>query len=465
MATTVKVQDLSALGAIAVGDNLLGERVAGQTRKITYTPKTMTGTTNQITVVNGNQVSGDPTFSISTGYVGQTSITTLGTITTGTWNATTLGVTYGGTGLSSTTINQLLYSSANNTIAGLATANNGVLVTGASGIPAISTDIPAAVTSGGQYIYRVGGTDVALADGGMNASLTASDGGIFYSTASAGAILSGTATANKMLLSGSSTAPTWSTSTIPTSAGATALKHLRSDGTNYVLSTATYSDTPSTAGKIMVSDGTNWITSTPTFPNSSATNRKIIVSDGTNWVASTETYPTPGTSGNIMTSNGTNWVSSTASVTGKPIIQTVFTTTGTMATGTTIMPLDNTTPQNTEGDEYMTLAITPTNASNILEIEMVAQIATSVAESMLFAMFQDSTANCLKSGFVFAGGSGGAVQVILRHRMVAGTTSATTFKFRAGRSATGTMTFNGYLGTSYLNGTMSSHIKITEHTV
>jgi hypothetical protein len=52
---------------------------------------------------------------------------------------------------------------------------------------------------------------ITLANGGTNASLTASNGGIFYSTASAGAILGGTATAGLALLSGSSTTPSWST--------------------------------------------------------------------------------------------------------------------------------------------------------------------------------------------------------------------------------------------------------------
>ena len=46
-----------------------------------------------------------------------------------------------------------------------------------------------------------------LAHGGTNANLTASNGGIFYSTATAGAILTGNATANKMLQSGASSAP------------------------------------------------------------------------------------------------------------------------------------------------------------------------------------------------------------------------------------------------------------------
>ncbi len=83
---------------------------------------------------------------------------------------TTLVVTKGGTGLSSTTINQILYSSAANTIAGLASGNSGILVTSGAGVPSISTDIPTAVTIGTAYIYRVGGTDVAVADGGSGAS-------------------------------------------------------------------------------------------------------------------------------------------------------------------------------------------------------------------------------------------------------------------------------------------------------
>jgi len=69
-----------------------------------------------------------------------------------------------------TAINQILYSSAANTIAGLATANNSVLVTSGTGVPSLAADIPTGVTIGTKYIYRVDGTDVAIADGGTGAS-------------------------------------------------------------------------------------------------------------------------------------------------------------------------------------------------------------------------------------------------------------------------------------------------------
>ena len=51
--------------------------------------------------------------------------------------------------------------------------------------------------------------------GGLAADLTASNGGIFYSTASAGAILAGTSTAKQALFSGASTTPSWSPYAFP----------------------------------------------------------------------------------------------------------------------------------------------------------------------------------------------------------------------------------------------------------
>ena len=77
----------------------------------------------------------------------------------------------------------------------------------------------------------------SLAKGGMNAALTASNGGIFYSTASAGAILSGTATANQTLMSGSSSAPSWSTATYPSTTTANQL--LYSSSSNVIAGLAT----------------------------------------------------------------------------------------------------------------------------------------------------------------------------------------------------------------------------------
>lgn len=55
----------------------------------------VSGTLNRITSTGGTT----PVIDISASYVGQSSITTLGTVTTGTWNGTVITGTYGGTGV------------------------------------------------------------------------------------------------------------------------------------------------------------------------------------------------------------------------------------------------------------------------------------------------------------------------------------------------------------------------------
>ncbi len=71
---------------------------------------TFTGTTNRISVAGG-------VVDIDAAYVGQASLTTLGTVTTGTWNSDVIGQTYGGTGadLSALAANSLIRNNAGGT--------------------------------------------------------------------------------------------------------------------------------------------------------------------------------------------------------------------------------------------------------------------------------------------------------------------------------------------------------------
>ena len=78
--------------------NLSSTGIVTRTAADTIAARTITGTTDKITITDGNGVSGNPTITIASTYAGQNTITTLGTITSGTWNGTTVGVTYGGTG-------------------------------------------------------------------------------------------------------------------------------------------------------------------------------------------------------------------------------------------------------------------------------------------------------------------------------------------------------------------------------
>jgi len=110
-----------------------------------------------------------------------------------------------------------------------------------------------------------------------------------------------------------------------------------------------------------------------------------------------------------------------------------------------------TTPTNTQGDEVLTVTITPTNVNSILVINAVV-LATSGGGSMLCAIFQDSTVNALfATGLTQANGLFGTLNI--QAYMTAGTTSPTTFKLRCGPSIISTnMYINGASGGVFFGG-------------
>lgn len=147
---------------------------------------------------------------------------------------------------------------------------------------------------------------------------------------------------------------------------------------------------------------------------------------------------------------------------GGKVIQEVNVQDGAVATGTTQIPYDDSIPQNTEGDEKMTLAITPTSAANKLKIEVVVQASSNVAALLAVCLFQDSIANALAVGFSTISLSLHAETVTFSHHMIAGTTNPITFKVRIGTNSGSTVTFNGSGSAARFGGTSASSITITE---
>ncbi len=146
------------------------------------------------------------------------------------------------------------------------------------------------------------------------------------------------------------------------------------------------------------------------------------------------------------------------------VVQVVTTQTGAVATGATVIPIDDTIPQNTEGDQFMSLSITPTNAEHRLRIDVVLFACSNASNWITTALFQDSTAGALAAFANYQTIAGGAANAVFSHTMRAGTTSSTTFKVRAGRDAAAgtTVTFNGSGGGRLLGGALASSITITE---
>lgn len=100
--TQIAFEQFSGAGQISAGNGLTK---TGNTIDVV-------GTTNRISV-SANAID------ISSSYVGQSTITTLGTITTGTWTGTAIAATSGGTGLSSVAKGSVLVANNSNQITDL----------------------------------------------------------------------------------------------------------------------------------------------------------------------------------------------------------------------------------------------------------------------------------------------------------------------------------------------------------
>lgn len=129
------------------------------------------GTSNRI-VVNADSID------IDANYVGQTSIVTLGTVTTGTWSATAIAANKGGTGQTSYAVGDLLYADTTSTLAKLAdVATGNALISGGVGVApswgkiGLSTHVTGtlAVSNGGTGATSLTGVIIGNGTGAMTA--------------------------------------------------------------------------------------------------------------------------------------------------------------------------------------------------------------------------------------------------------------------------------------------------------
>ena len=109
--TDITVEQFSGAGQISAGAAL-----------------TKTGNQLDVAVDDSTLEISSDALQIKTTYPGQTSITTLGTIATGTWNATAIGATKGGTGLTSYSTGDIIRASGANTLAALSLGASGKIL-------------------------------------------------------------------------------------------------------------------------------------------------------------------------------------------------------------------------------------------------------------------------------------------------------------------------------------------------
>lgn len=218
-----------------------------------------------------------------------------------------------------------------------------------------------------------------------------------------------------------------------------------------------------TYGTAVVAGGGTGVTSNTAY---------AVLCGGTTSTNPVQSIASVGTSGQVLTSNGAGALPTFQTPAGGSVLvqskQVMYTTVTNL---TTFIPWDNTIPQNTEGQEIITLTITPQSASNILVFNWNINYGLTANDigNVVAALFQDTTANAL---FAITGNT---IQNIvntglqnaginLRYFMTAGTTSSTTFKIRMGAEYGGARLNGYYNNQSLFNGRTGGMFQIQELT-
>ena len=161
------------------------------------------------------------------------------------------------------------------------------------------------------------------------------------------------------------------------------------------------------------------------------------------------------TGGNVTITNQAN--------AGKVLQVKNFQTGAVANTSGSTMPTDDTILESDEGTEFLSLSITPKSASSKLLIQIVlVGSANDSSRQITGGLFQDSGSGAIASAATYQAVGTGITTLSFNHFMTASTTSATTFKVRAG-SNSGTYTLNGYnSSTRTQGGVAASSITIME---
>ncbi len=133
--------------------------------------------------------------------------------------------------------------------------------------------------------------------------------------------------------------------------------------------------------------------------------------------------------------------------------------TGARVTGTTQTPYDNTIPQNTEGDQYFSIPITPQSGANVAWLRAGTEWTASA--SWVLHFHQDAIANAIYAQ-TFGSPANGSLASNIEFMQQFASAALTTFKLRAGVSGAATLQLNSNNNAAIMGGVSYSYMEVLE---
>ena len=145
------------------------------------------------------------------------------------------------------------------------------------------------------------------------------------------------------------------------------------------------------------------------------------------------------------------------------LVQRTGNSIATYINSTSIIPVDDTVPQSSEGAQVLASdSLSPKSASHILRVTaLVPCVAPSASVSAVLALFRDSGTDAVAvTTHYFANTL--PYHMALVHEEVAAATTATSFSLRIGPGTAGTLYVNGNSGGRLFGGTMAVRLFVEE---
>lgn len=404
--TLALANDLSAL------EGLAGTGLAVRTATDTWSQVSVAGTASRIAVTNGSGVAGNPTIDIDAAYVGQASITTIGTIGTGTWNATAISIAKGGTNLTALgTANQHLGVNAAATALEYKTmtAGTGMSLVNAAGSLTFNNTGVTSVAATGSTGLTVGGTPITTT------------GTLTFTLGTELQALSGLSTTGILVRTG---AGTYATRTI----------------------TGTTNTIAITSGDGVAGTGVPTITI--------ADNAVMPGTGGMTIPTGTTAQRGTSTAGNMRENSTLGYAEVYNGAVWQPLGRVLQVVTGSIAATSTTATIANsaTVPTSAQGVQIWTTSFTPISAASKVIVTYNVRGSLNAVGLILIASVFNGTTNlgADATGVDQGVGASSGVPLSLTQHIVfsPGATTAITISARAGSSVAGTCSINPNFGTA-----------------